>query len=640
MNNGVSESNEQYITNQEDLSDLLELQKVLYSDDINRDSLQTLIQNLQKKYSLKDIDHQLILASSLDYKKIPILLPLLSNKSMENVDFIHADQEFLFHLFQINISFPISVLWEKCMEFSKLTDNDYAPPDGTEITVEGPFVFFPFGMTHHMLFPYCIPTVPIEEKLMKIYEQYPIKWVLNSSSSKREKQEIEDIIENDDLERFRTISAISDFSFNGIIIKENLLFDYSSVPILSYCIEKNAMKCFKYAFINGANPFQKSTVPIINYESWDVYLYKTGEEEIWDAFGFAGATGNIQVIKILQEKTGRLSEDLLMGCTKFHKNNIVSWILKENPSIAQFGLINSIKYENIQAIKLILENSDYKIDVNITDRFQRSPLHYAARTKLFPIAELLIKKGANVNSTDHLNNSPLNDAAKSNSKEIAQLLLENGGNWKRKPPLYHAVQFNSKEVFHLLLNSLPNLDKANDDESNNEIDNHIEWWMEAILNTAVEYNLCDFLVLLLKKDSNIHEAFFQAVWHNSKEAMKILLEESKDIFRPMRNCEREKENSPYTSAISYLKGYILAKQHYKGQCKNCFLHNRSIDEFFFFNLRSDILTPDKITNFLDDFIERSIDMIKMMLEGVDINAKDIHFKKIKLKFFMNLILSN
>ena len=79
------------ITYQEDLSDLQQLHEILYSDSIDVNSLKSLLEDLKKKYPAKEIDHQLILAFSLDYSRIPILVPFLSNKSMKSVDFIHAD---------------------------------------------------------------------------------------------------------------------------------------------------------------------------------------------------------------------------------------------------------------------------------------------------------------------------------------------------------------------------------------------------------------------------------------------------------------------------------------------------------------------------------------------------------------------
>ena len=83
------------ITNQDDLSNLMRFQELLYSESIDTNSLRTLLGDLRKKYSFKENDHQLILAFSLDYTRVPILVPFLSNKCMTSNDFVHADQELL-----------------------------------------------------------------------------------------------------------------------------------------------------------------------------------------------------------------------------------------------------------------------------------------------------------------------------------------------------------------------------------------------------------------------------------------------------------------------------------------------------------------------------------------------------------------
>ena len=436
------------ITNQENLSDLIQLQELLYSNSIDTNSLQTLLKNFQKKYSSKEIDHQLILAFSLDYTKVPILVPFLSNKFMTSNDFIHADQELLNQLIESNVIFPLMVLWEKCLEFNKLTDEDYETPYNTDGGGDPLVNCRNFGV-HYLLY-YHVPDLKIEENLMKQFQQIKIQ---EGFIEIRKKEEIEEIINNDDLEKLRLLDSKSNFNFNSHIKKENLLYLYSSIPLLSYCIEKKAIKCFKYLLINGADPLQKTHVPIVHYNAQYANCEVNEDEfdEIWDAFGFAVAIGDIQYIKILQNQVGHFTNDLVMGCCQFHKNDTLSWILNENPSIIKYGLNHAVKYENIKAINLMLENPDLEIDVNIKDRYQRTPIHYAARNKLLPIFEMFIKKGADI-TEDENGNTPLDDAAKSDSLEIAQILMDK----KEKinsysKPLAHAVQFNSKRVCKLLV---------------------------------------------------------------------------------------------------------------------------------------------------------------------------------------------
>ena len=54
------------------------------------------------------------------------------------------------------------------------------------------------------------------------------------------------------------LSNSNNFDFNQKIEKNNELYHYYRIPILLYCIEKNAFKCFKFVLINGANPSIKS----------------------------------------------------------------------------------------------------------------------------------------------------------------------------------------------------------------------------------------------------------------------------------------------------------------------------------------------------------------------------------------------
>ena len=136
---------------------------------------------------------------------------------------------------------------------------------------------------------------------------------------------------------------------------------------------------------------------------------------------------------------------------------ISNWVLKENPSFAKDGLINSIKYENIEALNQLLLHPNLNLDVNCRDRFQKTPLHYASRNKLFPIVKMLIQQGADVNAYDDNNLNPLHEAAKSDSLEIVQLLLDNNvDNYAIDSSIKKAVQFNSIKVCKLLLQMIQN----------------------------------------------------------------------------------------------------------------------------------------------------------------------------------------
>ena len=87
-----------------------DFQSIIFSPCWDQLSVKEKIEEIKDFFSPSEIDHQLILAFSLDYAKIPIFKSLLSKLNLEEKDFIHFDQELLFHLLQSNISFPLSVI--------------------------------------------------------------------------------------------------------------------------------------------------------------------------------------------------------------------------------------------------------------------------------------------------------------------------------------------------------------------------------------------------------------------------------------------------------------------------------------------------------------------------------------------------
>ena len=182
-----------------------DFQSILFSPCCDQLSVKEKIEEIKDFFSPSEIDHQLILAFSLDYAKIPIFKTLLSKSNLEEKDFIHFDQELLFHLLQSNISFPLSVITKKNITEKKLIIEKY-----------------------------------LYEELQKQNQLEGINQ--DREITIREKTKIEEIIENDDIESLKILSNSNNFDFNQKIEKNNELYHYCRIPILLYCIEKNAFK--------------------------------------------------------------------------------------------------------------------------------------------------------------------------------------------------------------------------------------------------------------------------------------------------------------------------------------------------------------------------------------------------------------
>ena len=274
--------------------------------------------------------------------------------NLEDNHFIYYSQDLLFHLLKNNISFPISVI-------SNLF------PSNDEIKSRS---------KHLYLERYLYEELDKKNKLslLEKKKEYSIEI--------REKTRIEEVIEKDDIDRFRLLSNETTFNFNGNIKKVNELYQYSEIPIILYCIEKNSMKCFKYALINGADPSQKS-----------MYYGK----KIWDGYGFSGAIGNIQILKMIEDQGIEINENLMKGSSKFHQNHIIKWIEKQNNSLLQYGVKECIQFENFDGFDTINQNYDI---ASLKFQKNKSALHYAAKYNSKEIGEILISKGSDINAED------------------------------------------------------------------------------------------------------------------------------------------------------------------------------------------------------------------------------------------------
>ena len=205
------------------------------------------------------------------------------------------------------------------------------------------------------------------------------------------KTEIEEIIEKDDITDFEKLSNKITFDFNQTIKKNNELYHYSRIPILLYCIEKNAIKCFKFALINGADPTEKSERILNN--SW-AKQYKP----VWDAYGFAGAKGNIQIIRILENRSILPNNYLIEGCLQFHQKTIFEWIKKEQYQLLTKGIKKSIYFENYEAFDILIQNiSNLNIQIN---KKKETLIQYIIEKNAIGILDILISKGANLNFKD------------------------------------------------------------------------------------------------------------------------------------------------------------------------------------------------------------------------------------------------
>ena len=84
-------------------------------------------------------------------------------------------------------------------------------------------------------------------------------------------------------------------------------------------------------------------------------------------------------------------------------------------------IFEATKNSDYDRVKELLDNGK---DVNIVDKNNNTPLHYACQSNNIKIIRLLILRGANINSLNNKKVSPLSYACFCKKLEIAKLLLE------------------------------------------------------------------------------------------------------------------------------------------------------------------------------------------------------------------------
>ena len=154
-----------------------------------------MIDQLKNQFSVKEIDDQIILAISLQYEKIPFLLQFFSEPKIEKKAFFHNDKTFLFHLITNKISFPLSII--------------YFPHASEE-----------FQSNTLILEQSLYEEIKKQNKLdllkEKIKKNIIFKKDQEISIQIREKEKIEEIIDNDDIDLFRLISNENNFHLFAI----------------------------------------------------------------------------------------------------------------------------------------------------------------------------------------------------------------------------------------------------------------------------------------------------------------------------------------------------------------------------------------------------------------------------------------
>ena len=90
------------------------------------------------------------------------------------------------------------------------------------------------------------------------------------------------------------------------------------IPLIQYCIMKNAIECFKYLLVNGYDDPNKTMEDSLYFKR---YIYK------WDCMATAIYYGNNEIINILENR------GIEKGNNQSHIEDIIEKHIEENENL-------------------------------------------------------------------------------------------------------------------------------------------------------------------------------------------------------------------------------------------------------------------------------------------------------------------
>lgn len=268
-----------------------------------------------------------------------------------------------------------------------------------------------------------------------------------------------------------------------------------------------------------------------------------------------------------------------------HKNNkLINFFVKRKVNLNKgYGgntpLTFAIKKNDMQLVKILLQDKINKADINLKNAFGEVPLMLACCSDNLDLVNLLINNGANVNCKNTKGETPLWWALKHDKNDLAKLLINSFADinfrYRENSILELACQTNNYELAKLIFsrdvkinrhnnplwiilnsrhmnvnckNELVNLSLQYDTDINKEI------WGETPLTFAVKENNIDLVKILISNKTNTldinkknlydESALWIAINNGYKEIIKILIANGADV-----DCINLSNNTPIIYAI-------------------------------------------------------------------------------------------
>lgn len=304
---------------------------------------------------------------------------------------------------------------------------------------------------------------------------------------------------------------------------------------------------------SNVQTFQKLLQLNANIDAQDIYGNNISH---WIAY-----IGHIEIYKIASEKI-KMNTPNLNGMTALHCacSSANSWNL----------------------LQLLIDQ--YESNLDVVDKFNRTPLHYAAMTGRDKVVNLLISRGSNCNAMDYSLESPMHKAIYNGHRNVIEVLIKhpiniNAVNKDGLTPLHLAAMDSNAQLCKLLINSGANpllwdnygrnahfmavyqgsiecflelmsspiyLDMINSQSSSLTLFNTLDRYKRSLLHYAAASRCSEefMKILLLQQNFNYFESLDKQLVEELKLTMKKFDLNQQDIFgrTPLHYlCARENE---------------------------------------------------------------------------------------------------